>query len=213
MQSLICKFGTFSDVSLETVVVLSERLQVTALTVYLHHEKLSKVHLILAIWLTSLKYEELVRSLAASLQLDAGLELSSQLTRSADADPARLHLLGVGLLQLFIQVRKTEFGTRFDFNADPDPAFYGSADPDPDPKFWWPKIGKNLKLKKILKVFDKKLHVTLVLGRGGGIVCLAVLRIRDIMVWIRLRILLIGIVFCLLPFEATFTSFFIERKP
>ena len=66
---------------------------------------MSKVHLILAIWLTScLKYEELVRALAASLQLDAGLELSSQLTRSADADPARLHLLGVGLLQLFIQV-------------------------------------------------------------------------------------------------------------
>ncbi len=46
-----------------------------------------------------------MRALAASLQLDAGLELSAQqLTRSADTDPARLHLLGVGLLQLFIQV-------------------------------------------------------------------------------------------------------------
>jgi hypothetical protein len=76
-----------------------------------------------------------VRALAASLQLDAGLELSSQLTRSADADPARLHLLGVGLLQLFIQVRKTLFRNRIGFNADPDPAFYGSADPDPDPEF------------------------------------------------------------------------------
>ncbi len=76
-----------------------------------------------------------MRALAASLQLDAGLELSSQLTRSADADPARLHLLGVGLLQLFIQVRKTLFRNRIGFNADPDPAFYGSADPDPDPEF------------------------------------------------------------------------------
>jgi hypothetical protein len=45
-----------------------------------------------------------VRALAASLHLDGGLELSTQLTRSADTDPARLHLLGVGLLQLFIQV-------------------------------------------------------------------------------------------------------------
>ncbi len=76
-----------------------------------------------------------MRALAASLQLDAGLELSTQLTRSADTDPARVHLLGVGLLQLFIQVRKILFGIRFGFNADPDPAFYGSANPDPDPVF------------------------------------------------------------------------------
>ena len=43
-------------------------------------------------------------------------------------------------------------------NADPDPAFFLIADPDPDtdaepdpemnPRFWWPKIGKNLQLKK-----------------------------------------------------------------
>ncbi len=65
-----------------------------------------------------------MRALAASLQLDAGLELSTQqLTRSADADPARLHLLGVGLLQLFIQVRKTLFGICIGFSADPDQAF------------------------------------------------------------------------------------------
>ncbi len=76
-----------------------------------------------------------MRALAASLQLDAGLELSTQLTRSADADPARLHLLGVGLLQLFIQVRKKVFGIRIGFSADPDPAYYISADPDLDPVF------------------------------------------------------------------------------
>ncbi len=71
-----------------------------------------------------------MRALAASLQQDAGLELSSQLSRSADADPARLHLLGVGLLQLFIQVRRTMLlEICIGFNADPDPAFYGSAHP------------------------------------------------------------------------------------
>jgi hypothetical protein len=125
-----------------------------------------KVYLILAN-LTDvifLKYEELVRALTTSLQLDAGLELSSQLTRSADADPARLHLLGVGLLQLFIQVRKTLFGIRFGFNADPDPAIHRSAHPRSGSSVF----EKNSQLKKINIFYKKKLHVTLVLGRGGG---------------------------------------------
>ncbi len=35
------------------------------------------------------------------------------------------------------------------FNADPDPAFFKTSDPDSvlDLGFWWPKIEKNLKLK------------------------------------------------------------------
>jgi hypothetical protein len=36
------------------------------------------------------------------------------------------------------------------FNADLDAAFFLIADPDPvlNPRFWWPKIGRNLQLTK-----------------------------------------------------------------
>ncbi len=41
------------------------------------------------------------------------------------------------------------------FNADPDPAFFPIADPDPvpNPGFWWPKVVKNLQLKFFLSIF------------------------------------------------------------
>ncbi len=35
---------------------------------------------------------------------------------------------------------------RIGFNADPDPAYQVNAEPDPDPRFWWPKTGKNILL-------------------------------------------------------------------
>jgi hypothetical protein len=69
------------------------------------------------------------------LQLDAGLELSAQLTRPADADPARLHLLGVGLLQLFIQVRKTLLGSALASVRIRIQHFMAVRIPDQDPVF------------------------------------------------------------------------------
>ncbi len=47
------------------------------------------------------------------------------------------------------------------FNADPDLAVILIADPDPvlDPGFWWPKIGKNLKLTKKIYFYHKKFAI------------------------------------------------------
>ncbi len=57
---------------------------------------------------------------------------------------------------------------RIGFTADPYPVFFVNADTDPDlaqdadpdPVFWWTKIGNNLQLKNLFYCFDQKLHFT-----------------------------------------------------
>lgn len=53
------------------------------------------------------QYEELIRTLATALHLDVAGDLSDKLTLLVTTDPHRLHLLGVALLQLFVQVNWT----------------------------------------------------------------------------------------------------------
>ncbi len=64
-------------------------------------------------------------------------------------------------MQIPMRIR---IGFNADSETDPDPAILVNADPDPDPDldpgFWWPKIGKNLQLKKNVVFFDQKLQFT-----------------------------------------------------
>ncbi len=65
--------------------------------------------------------------------------------------------------------KKNSDSDRIGYNADPDPAYYANADPDPvpDPGFWWPKIGeKNFDEKK--SYFVIKIAIYLFLGQCCG---------------------------------------------
>ncbi len=59
------------------------------------------------------------------------------------------------------------------FNADPGPAFFLIADPDtdtdpvPNPRFWWPKIGKKIAAVKLI-FYGSKISVYLSLGLHEG---------------------------------------------
>jgi hypothetical protein len=56
-------------------------------------------------------------------------------------------------------------------NTDPDPAFQVNPDPvpdlDPNSGFWWPKMTKKIKLKKII-FFKSKIAIYLSLGLHNG---------------------------------------------